>query len=132
LDPKLSRSIGHPIIEQIRHERRFDRPGGGKFVHVEDVVAAVAACVGNEAASGQIYDLADCYARWADWAVIAADLLGIDAKVDLSSPAQPKNRFSKEAALSLGVALDRGHDGIRAHLRELIEAMERVEVQGGR
>ena len=42
---------------------------------------------------------------------------------DISSPANPVNTVTKDAARSLGVRLDRGHAGIRTHLRELIAAM---------
>ena len=124
LDPDLKRSVGYPIIEQLRRERRYDKPGGGKFVHVEDVAAAAAAVVGNPDANGKVYNLADCYARWADLAVMASEEMGLEAEIDLTSPAQPKNVFTRDAAQSLGVKLDRGHDGLRAHLRELIAVMD--------
>lgn len=124
IDPKLDRSIGYPIIQQVRDERSFNRAGGGKFVHVDDVAAAIVACVGNDAVAGRPFNLVDCYARWADWAQIAAELLGIHAYIDLSSPEKPKNNFSKDAARDvLGVPLNRGHEGIRAHLKQLIELM---------
>jgi nucleoside-diphosphate-sugar epimerase len=123
LDPKLDRSIGWTIIQDLRHGRPFRRAGGGKFVHVDDVAAAACAIVGNPAAAGRPYNLADCYARWSDWAAMAAEILGIEADIDDSSPAASKNAFSKDAARSLGVALDRGHEGIRAHLRGLIASM---------
>jgi nucleoside-diphosphate-sugar epimerase len=124
IDPKLKRSIGYPIVNEVRAGGPVRRPGGGKFVHVEDVAAAVTATIGNTEAAGRAYNLADCYARWADWAQAAADLLGVSVEIDFSSPPQSVNVFAKDAALSLGVALDRGHDGIRQHLRELIAAME--------
>jgi hypothetical protein len=54
---------------------------------------------------------------------MAARVLGIEAQIDFSSPAQPENAFSKEAVRSLGIALDRGHAGIESHLRELAAAM---------
>ncbi len=127
LDPSLERSIGYPIVQTMKAGRPYRRLGGGKFVHVEDVAAAVVATVGNPRAAGAVYDLADCYARWADWVLLVRDLLGVDVEVDTSSPTAPRNVFSKDAARRLGVALDRGHEGIRAHLRELIEVMERKE-----
>lgn len=124
IDPDLPRSIGYTIIERLKQERRYDKAGGGKFVHVEDVAAAVAAAVGNRESNGRVYNLADCYARWADLAMMAAEILSIDADIDMSSPAQPKNTFAKDAARSLGIALDRGHQGLREHLRRLIALME--------
>ncbi|GJM19790.1 MAG: UDP-glucose 4-epimerase GalE [Phycisphaeraceae bacterium] len=123
IDPDLSRSIGHPIVKKVRAGQRVDRAGGGKFVHVDDVAGAITAIVGNDAASGHVYNLADCYARWGDFALWAANILGVEADVDLSSPAEPKNVFAKDAAASLGVPLDRGHAGLRAHLSELIGLM---------
>lgn len=125
IDPRLDRSIGHPIILRLREEQRFSKLGGGKFVHVDDVAAAITAAVGNPAADGAVYNLVDCFARWGDWATIAADLMGIDAEIDLSSPPAPKNSFVMDAARSLGVGFDRGLDGIREHLRELIDRIDR-------
>ncbi len=121
IDPDLPRSIGHPILETVRAGRPYRRPGGGKFVHVDDVAAAAAAAVGNPAVAGRAFHLADCYARWGDWARIACQVLGTEVEIDLSSPPQPKNTFTKDAARELGVALDRGHEGIRAHLESLAE-----------
>ena len=123
IDPRLERSIGYTIIHELRQGKPFRRAGGGKFVHVDDVAAAVCAIVGNPDAAGRPYNLADCYARWSDWAAMAAGLMGIEADIDASSAPASKNSFSKDAARSLGVNLDRGHEGIRAHLRALIGAI---------
>ena len=51
LDPTLERSIGWPFIDTLRAGDRFERPGGGKFVHVDDVAAIVLAALTNPAAS---------------------------------------------------------------------------------
>jgi hypothetical protein len=67
--------------------------------------------------------LADCYLRWADWAAMAAEIMGIKADIDSSSPAESRNTFTKDAARSLGVNLERGREGVREHLKELIKAM---------
>lgn len=123
IDPALERSHGYRVIEQLRENGRYDRPGGGKYVHVDDVAGAVGGIVGNPLANGRPFNLVDCYARHADWAAMAADALGIDAEIDRSSPERPRNSFSKDAARSLGVTLDRGHQGIRTHLQELAERM---------
>jgi len=130
LDPNLERSHGYQVIKTLRETGRYDKPGGGKCVHVDDVAAVVGALVGNESAAGQPFNLVDCYARHADWAVMAAELLGIEAEIDMSSPALPQNSFSKAAVESLGVTLDRGHDGIRQSLQALIEAMDAARLAG--
>jgi len=120
MDPRPERTIGYPMIARIRDQRRFDRPGGGKFVHVADVAAITTACVGNEAANGQVYNVVDCYARWADLAQMIADELGVKVEIDKSSPSNPKNEFTQGALEALGVVPRRGHDGLRQHVREMI------------
>lgn len=120
IDPNIERTYGISMLRRLRKGENIEKPGGGKFVHVDDVSAATVACVGNPDAAGKAYNLVDCYARWADWALMAAELLGVKIEVDTSSSAAPKNVFTKDAARSLGVNLDRGHNGIRDYLRELI------------
>jgi len=124
IDPEIDRSHGYALIEKIRRHEPVNKPGGGKFVHVEDVAAAIVAAVGCADAAGKAYNLADCYARWADWAKMACEELRIRVPIDTSSPPQPRNMFTKDAAHDdLGVKLDRGHEGIRRHLHELIAAI---------
>ena len=89
IDPRLPRTHGYPIVRKIADGQRFDKQGGGKFVHVDDVAAATVAAVTTPEAAGRPFNLVDCYARWADWAVMAAALLGVEADIDLSSPDRP-------------------------------------------
>jgi nucleoside-diphosphate-sugar epimerase len=124
LDPKLERTHGYNIVKKLTNGQRFDKQGGGKFVHVDDVAAATVAAVSTPDAAGRPFNLVDCYARWGDWAAMAAEVLGVGAEIDLSSPAEPKNTFLKDATRDvLGVPLERGHAGIRASLEELVKAM---------
>lgn len=124
LDPDLPRSHGYAIVQSLREGGVFRKPGGGKFVHVDDVAEATVAALSRPDAAGEPFNLVDCYARWADWAQIACEIMGIRRDIDLSSPAQPINQFSKESVHSrLGVEMNRGHDGIRIHLEELIRAL---------
>jgi len=131
LAPQIERSHGHAIIKQLRETKHFNQPGGGKFVHVEDVANVLRVCVENPKTAGQIFNLADCYARWADWAQIAAEELGISeqVKIDFSSPESSKNTFSKNHLEKIGVPLNRGHRGIRSAIRELIEAVHLDQAQ---
>jgi nucleoside-diphosphate-sugar epimerase len=126
IDPKLDRSHGFAIVRQLIEERRYNKSGGGKFVHVDDVAAAAVAALGKDLASGKPFNLVDCYARWSDWAKMAAEILQIRPEITVSSPAEPVNMFDKSAARALGVPLDRGKDGIRAHLEALIAEMDRL------
>lgn len=121
IDPNKERSIGFPIVESIKANKPFTRLGGGKFVHVDDVAAATVACIGNSKAEATAYNLVDCYARWSDWASIAAEELGADIEINRSSPQEPKNNFDTiDVTNDLGIALDRGTEGIRSQIKELI------------
>jgi dTDP-glucose 4,6-dehydratase len=122
IDPNIKRSIGWPIIEQLKANKPYTMIGGGKFVHVEDVAEATISAIQNPLASPAVYNLVDCYARWADWATIIADELGIDAEIDLSSPPQPTNSFDiANVNNDLGVMLNRGFSGIREEAQKLIK-----------
>lgn len=124
VEPNPADSHGADIIAELRKTGRYSKPGGGKWVHVEDVAAAVAGAVGNDRVAGRPFNLVDCYARYADWASFAAEQLGVRADIDTSSPEHPLNTFDTAAARDiLGVGLDRGHEGIRRHLGELIRSL---------
>lgn len=124
VDPILDRSHGYRVIESIVRGEPFARPGGGKFVHVEDVAAATVAAAERPEVSGMAFNLADCYARHADWAQMACGVLGRRVAIDFSSAERPGNEFSKEQTQRmLGVEMSRGHEGIEAHLRELAGLM---------
>ncbi|MDG1838878.1 MAG: NAD-dependent epimerase/dehydratase family protein [Phycisphaerales bacterium] len=120
IDPRLDRSIGAKIITQVRTGKPFTRMGGGKFVHVDDVAASIVRPLQCDTPSGGIYHLADCYARWAEWAQMVSDIVDVSIEIDTSSPTAPKNMFETDAlAKNLGVHLNRGHAGIRTYLEEL-------------
>jgi len=126
IDPKLDRSHGFSIVRQLIEERKYNKSGGGKFVHVDDVARAAVAAIGSDLAKGKPFNLVDCYARWSDWAKMAAEILQIRPEITVSSPAEPENTFDKGATRALGVSLDRGKDGIYAHLEALIAEMDRL------
>ncbi len=124
IDPSLDRSIGAPILKSIAQGTPYTRTGGGKFVHVDDVAASIVAALDRPAGQPGIYHLADCYARWAEWASMACDILGTSVDIDDSSPTAPKNMFTHDALeAELGIKLERGHDGIRTHLQQLQQRM---------
>lgn len=120
IDPNPTRTIGHPIVKTIADNEAYQREGGGKFVHVEDVASVVVKSIGNPEANGAIFDMADCYARWSDWAQITAEEMDADQAVEHKGPTQSANVFCKEAVNDLGVSMSRGLQGIREHVRQLI------------
>ncbi len=123
IDPDLTRSIGYPIVKRVMEGKSVNKQGGGKFVHVDDVAAVTCAVLAQTSMGAAVYNLADCYARWADLGLMAREILGADVQVDTSSPPAPHNQFTKDAVQSLGVEMDRGHYGLRDHLQELISLM---------
>ena len=124
IDPNIERSIGFPIIQTLEQGNPYTKLGGGKFVNVEDVAAATIACIDNPKASPRVYNLANCYARWADWATLAAEELGSDVEIDKSSPPAPINTFETSYVTEdLGVKLDHGMQDIQKAVRELIDVM---------
>lgn len=124
IDPVLKRSIGYPILQQIRDGRAYERSGGGKFVHVDDVAVAIERSLTRPDERPGIYHLADCYARWSDWAAIASRILGADIPPADSSPDRPKNMFNNSRLeKELGLELGRGMQGIEKHLEALSTAM---------
>lgn len=121
IDPNLSRSVGWPIVQSVQQNEPFTKLGGGKFVHVDDVAAATIACINNANASPCVYNLVDCYARWADWATLTAQTIGSDIEIDMSSPPEPANTFdTSKVNKDLGVSLDRGFEGIREYIKDLV------------
>ncbi len=120
IDPNPARTIGHPIVQAMANREAYERQGGGKFVHVEDVADVVIKSIGNPEADGAIFDMADCYARWSDWAQLTSEELNREDVIDHKSPEQSANAFCKEAVRHLGVPMSRGIEGIRKHIRELI------------
>lgn len=126
IDPRPERTIGWPIVDRLRETPRYDRPGGGKFVRVDDVAEATLGALERPEAAGRVYNLVDCYARWSDIAGWIAEELGLEAEIDDSSQAEPRNHFDVSAARSLGARLEYGHAGLREHVRRLV-ALRRGE-----
>ncbi|MAB83722.1 MAG: hypothetical protein CMJ24_09865 [Phycisphaerae bacterium] len=128
-DPRIQRTIGYPILRAVSGGKPFERAGGGKFIHVEDVASATLAAADRRDGEPGIYHLAELYARWCDWAELACELLDTRVEIDRSSPEHPKNQFElTQLEDRLGIRLDRGLDGIREHLAELLERMREADL----
>ena len=126
---RLERSHGCKQVRRLldgEKVTREDFPGGGKFVHVDDVALAIVRAVERDAAAGRAFNLADCYAKHTLLGRFAAEHLGLDpSMVELDEGPPAKNMFSKEATREiLDVELDRGEDGLREYVGELVEAVK--------
>lgn len=118
IDRVLSRSRGFDILQSLREGKPFRLPGWSRWVHVDDVAAAVTLLASQHAPSGA-FDLVDWYGRHADWALLAAEVLGIQADITSEGPSGPDHPIIPLAARALGISLNRGREGIRIHLAEL-------------
>lgn len=105
-------------------------PGGGKWVHVDDVAAATVAAVERDAAAGRAFNLADCYAKFTLLGRFAAEALGLpESRVTLDESPPAKNHFDTRACRDiLGVPLNRGTEGLRTHIRELVDVVSDAEI----
>jgi len=126
----VRRSIAYePVARIVRGEpvSKDDFPGGGKWVSVEDVALAMLRAAERDGAAGRAFNLADCYAKRTRFAELAAEALGRPRDlVDPVTGPPAVNRFTKDASRDvLGVPLDRGEEGLRAYVRELVGAIER-------
>jgi len=103
-------------------------PGGGKWVHVDDVAVATLAAVECDDAAGRAFNLADCYAKFTLLGRFAAEALGLpERRVTLDGSPGARNRFDTTACREiLGVPLDRGTEGLREHVRRLAEVVQQT------
>ena len=125
---RRARSHGFTMVRKLLKGDRItpaDFPGGGKWIHVEDVALATVRAIERDDASGHAFNLADCYCKHTQVGAFAAEALGLPAdmvEIDDSPPA--KNRFDKTATQQiLGVEMDRGEAGIRDYVRELVSVV---------
>ncbi len=124
IDPKLRRSWFYPLVNRVRDGETIDVPTGGKIVHVLDCVEAVRCALGNKQAAGQFYVLVDMYLYDQEVAEMAKEICGSSSKILDVKGGGPKNNFDTSAAKALGVPLNRGRDGVREYVEELLEAMK--------
>jgi len=110
------------ILLERGRVRKSDCPGGGKFVHRDDVALAAVRSVEREEAAGRVFNLVDCYAKHTRFAEHAAAALGLDPdSVEPDDGPPAKNRFDVTAAREiLGGGVDRGDDGLAEFAREFV------------
>ncbi|MCG3180843.1 MAG: hypothetical protein BIFFINMI_03206 [Phycisphaerae bacterium] len=124
LHAELDRSWYYRLVRQIRDGQPVDTDRGGKIVSVEDCAIAAKLCVGNAAAAGRFFVLVDCYLYDQEIARMARRICGSRSEIGETDGPGPKNHFDTSAARALGVPLNRGKEGVRAYVEELLEAMK--------
>jgi UDP-glucose 4-epimerase len=118
-DPK--RATWRNVIRSVARGKPFSSDAGGSINSVEDTVHAICLAVGNPEVAGKQYNVADCYCYTQQVAEIAKELSGSAAEIeDRIGAAEPRYRVISDRARALGARLDRGLDGVRAHVSRVL------------
>jgi nucleoside-diphosphate-sugar epimerase len=126
VDPNLPRSQWYDLIKTAKEGGTIDEPRGGKITHVQDVADALALAIGDEEVAGEFYNLVDGYMYWQGAAELAKELSGSSATIIDRAGMGPKNTFDTTKADTFfrrhgnATALNRGVDGVREYVRELL------------
>jgi nucleoside-diphosphate-sugar epimerase len=125
---RLAKSHGYKQIQRLLAGKNItpkDFPGGGKWIHVEDVAEATLQAIERDEANGKAFHLADCYAKFTQLGQYAAEAMGLPAsRVELDTSPPARNQFDKTAVQQiLGIPIDRGHAGLKEHLSQLVDAV---------
>jgi len=126
VDPNLPRSQWYDLVKTAKEGGTIDEPRGGKITHVQDVADALALAVGDDEVAGEFYNLVDGYMYWQGAAELAKELSRSDATIIDRAGAGPKNTFDTTRADAFfrrhgnTTALNRGVDGVREYVRELL------------
>jgi nucleoside-diphosphate-sugar epimerase len=117
------RATWRELIRDVATGKPFDSDAGISVNSVEDTAHAIALAVGRREVAGQLYNLVDCYVYLQQIAQLAKELSGSNARiVDRIGPAKPRYVIVSDHARRLGARLNRGLDGIRAHVARVLEA----------
>ncbi len=119
IDPCLAHSEWYDLIKNIKNGADVDVVGGGKIVHVEDVVHAIDSAIDNKDAFGKVYNLVDFYIDNMTIAEMAKEICDSKSKIS-GTHKQPINTMDNTESKKLGVRY-KGTKGLRKHIQELIE-----------
>jgi len=117
INPHLAHSAWYNIIKDIKHGCNVEVSGGGKVVHVEDVVQAIDLAIDNKETAGKIYNLVDFYVDNMSIARMAKDICASKSNIS-GTPRQPINTIDNTQSRSLGVRYA-GTDGLKRYIQEL-------------
>jgi nucleoside-diphosphate-sugar epimerase len=135
LDPHLPRSQWYDLVKAAREGGSIDSAQGGKITHVQDVADALTLAIGDDGVAGQFYNLVDGYMYWQGAAELAKELAGSEAMIADRAGEGPKNSFDTSKASAFfkrhgnTLALNRGVEGVREYVKELLARMSSVETR---
>lgn len=117
--PKINRSRWYNLINDIKNGQDVEVTGGGKIVHVEDVVKAIDLAIINEKAAGNVYALVDFFIDNMGIANIAKEIYASKSKISGANKFV-KNIMCNEKANQLGVKF-KGNSGLRKYISDLMQ-----------
>ena len=125
LGSKTANCVIRFASERVVRGEKVETARGGKVVHVADVAEAAVRAVGRGDVAGEVYELTDCHVYDEVVAGFAKEASGSDAEIVSAAGTGPKHQIiSDKARRAFGVGLDRGHDGIREAVEELVEIVK--------
>lgn len=112
------------LVGRVMRGKPVEVDRGCEMVHVLDCAEAVRRCAGNAAVAGRFYNLVDCYVSERQVAEIARQICGSSSEIVVGGEGEGDRRFDMSAARSLGIPLNRGLEGVREYVEDLVEAMK--------
>ncbi len=115
--PVLEKSRWFNLIKDIKQGNDVNVSGGGKVVHVEDVVYALELALKKQISAGSVYALVDLFIDNMGIARMAKDIFG--SKSNISGDGKTaKHLMVNDKAKMLGVNF-KGEDGLKSYISEL-------------
>ena len=118
---KLEDSNWYDIIRTVKRGQRVEDAYGGKIVAVEDVASAIVGGLGREAVAGEVFNLTDCHIYRQDVAEYTREITGSDSEIAKVKGSGPKHQIVTKKAEALGLFKPRGHEGVKGHIKRILE-----------
>jgi nucleoside-diphosphate-sugar epimerase len=119
---RLEDSNWYDVIQAVKRGERLEEPYGGKIVAVEDIASAIVAALGRGDVAGEVFNLTDCHIYRQDVAEYAREITGSDSEIANVKGSGPKHQIVTQKAQGLGLFKPRGHEGVKAHIRRILES----------
>ncbi len=112
----------YEVVNAVTLGDEVDTGESAHVVHVDDVTEAVVRAVGDYSVSGQVFNLVDCHAYAQEVAQMAKDLTDSPSIIYDRKSDRPEHHFiMTKTEETLGIDINRGHDGLRDYVSELLD-----------
>ena len=116
---QIEKSRWFDIIKNIKVGKDVEVSGGGKIVHVDEVVQAIILSVGNAGFAGNVYAVVDMFIDEMKIAEMAKEMLNSKSNISGVRKTQ-KNFMQNDKIKNLGVKF-RGVNGLENYINDLIK-----------